>query len=62
MLLPLLQSILVSADVVPVTLDVSDEELVFTFSVDNWDDHVEQVGGRKQAECQAWSPDQALQL
>lgn len=33
-----------TADVVPVTLDVSDEELMFTFSLDNWDDHVEQVG------------------
>lgn len=32
-----------TADVVPVTLDVSDEELMFTFSLDNWDDHVEQV-------------------
>lgn len=32
-----------TADVVPVTLEVSDEELLFSFSLDNWDDHVEQV-------------------
>lgn len=34
---------LVAADVVPVTLDLSDEELLFSFSLDNWDDHVQQV-------------------
>lgn len=37
------QPLLVAADVVPVTLDVSDEELLFTFSLDNWDDHVQQA-------------------
>jgi hypothetical protein len=40
-----LQSLLVTADVVPVTLGVSDEELMFTFGLDNWDEHVEQVRG-----------------
>jgi hypothetical protein len=38
-----LQPLLVTADVVPVTLEVSDEELMFSFSLDNWDDYVEQV-------------------
>jgi hypothetical protein len=36
------------ADVVPVTLDVSEDALMFTFSLDNWDDHVEMV-----STCQA---------
>jgi hypothetical protein len=39
------QSLLVTTDVVPVTLGVSDEELMFTFGLDNWDEHVEQVRG-----------------
>jgi hypothetical protein len=42
-LLLCMQPLLVAADVVPVTLDVSDEELLFTFSLDNWDDHVQQA-------------------
>lgn len=43
--LPILQSLLVCADVVPVTLDVSEEEVMFAFGLDNWDSHVEQVRG-----------------
>jgi hypothetical protein len=33
----------VLAEVVAVTLELSCEELLFGFSLDNWDDYVEQV-------------------
>ena len=39
-----LQSLDVLAEVVAVTLELSCEELLFGFSLDNWDDYVEQVG------------------
>jgi hypothetical protein len=38
-----LQSLDVLAEVVAVTLELSCEELLFGFSLDNWDDFVEQV-------------------
>jgi hypothetical protein len=38
-----LQSLDVLAEVVAVTLELSCEELLFGFSLDNWDDYVEQV-------------------
>jgi hypothetical protein len=40
----LLQSLDVLAEVVAVTLELSCEELLFGFSLDNWDNYVEQVG------------------
>lgn len=33
-----------SASVVPVTLDVSSDELHFEFSLENWDTYIEKVG------------------
>jgi hypothetical protein len=52
-LLSCAQSLLLTADVVPVTLELSDEELMFTFSLDNWDDHVEQVSTASHCPLQA---------
>jgi hypothetical protein len=37
------QPLEVLADVVAVTLHLSSEELLFSFSLDNWDEFVEQV-------------------
>lgn len=50
-----LQSLDVLAEVVAVTLELSCEELLFGFSLENWDDYVEQVGAL--GTCTAvWSP------
>lgn len=38
-----MQPLEVLADVVAVTLHLSSEELLFSFSLDNWDEFVEQV-------------------
>ncbi len=40
-----LQMLDVAAEVVPVSLDLSSEEMSFAFSFDNWDPHVDQVRG-----------------
>lgn len=41
------QSIEVLAEVVAVTLELSCEELMFSFSLDNWDNYVEQVSAHR---------------
>lgn len=57
-----IQSLDILADVVAVTLDLSSEELVFAFGLENWDDYVEQVRFCQQQKTQGsrYVPQQSL--